>query len=141
MHKYCEKLYRKLVDAGFDSKIYKEDFIIFKSPFTDTPIIKNYHIRFDKNIALVFVMADIDDILANIYSDGNLAYALSQNIISFGKDGVSAIIKEGSLLISSLVTLGVFTTTASLYNKVYDAMLKCQGAFTDILSELKQNKK
>ena len=31
MHKYCEKLNRKLFDAGFDSKIYKEDFIIPKS--------------------------------------------------------------------------------------------------------------
>jgi len=122
MHKYCEKLNRKLVNAGFDSEIYKEDFIIFKSPFTDTPIIKNYHVRFDKNRALVFVMTDIGDILANTYSDGDLAYALSQNVISFGKDGVSATIKEGLLLISSLVNIGVFTRTASLYNKVYDVL-------------------
>lgn len=141
MHKFCEKLHHKLVDAGFDSEIYKEDFIIFKSPFTSTPIIKNYHVRFDKNRVLVFTMADIIDILANTYSEKDLAYALSQKEISFGKDGVTVNVKESSLLISSLVTIGVFASIESLYNKVYDTMIKCQGAFEDIISELEWNKK
>jgi len=141
VHKFCEKLHHKLVDAGFDSKIYKEDFIIFKSPFTNTPIIKNYHVSFDKNRVLVFTTADIIDILANTYSDEDLAYALSQKVISFGKDGVTVNVKEGSLLISSLAIVGVFTSIGSLYNKVHDTMMKCHGTFDDIIRELEWNKK
>jgi len=141
MHKFCERLHHKLVDAGFDSEIYKEDFIIFKSPFTSTPIIKNYYVRFDKNRVLVFTIADIIDILANTYSEKDLAYALSQKVFSFGKDNVSVDVKEGSLRISSLVTIGIFTSIKSLYNKVYDTMMKCQGAFKNIIDELEWNKK
>ena len=86
-------------------------------------------------------MADIIDILANTYSDKDLAYALSQKVISFGKDGVTVNVKEGSLLISSLVIVGVFTSVESLFTKVYDTMIKCQGTFEDIISELECNKK
>ncbi len=39
MHKFCERLHRELTDAGFDSDIYKEDFIVYHSPFTSTPIV------------------------------------------------------------------------------------------------------
>ena len=141
MHKYCEKIYHKLVEAGFNSEINKEDFIIFESPFTNTPIIKYYYVRFDKERVLVFTMADIIDIVAKTYSYEEIAYALSQKEMSFREDAVTVNVKEGSLIISSLVSIGVFTSIESLYNNIYDTMIKCQGAFDDIISELEWNNK
>lgn len=81
-------------------------------------------------------MVDIIDILENKYSNNDLAFALSQKEILFNKENIKINIEEGSLLISSPVTIGIFTSIESLYNKIYDTMIVCHGAFEDTIGEL-----
>lgn len=140
MHKYCKILNLKLISSGFNSEIYKEDFIIFTSPFKSTPRTEKFYVRFDRNRVVIFTMAILTDILAGTYSVEDLAYIISQNTSSFGKDGITVSIKENSLVISSLVTIGIFTSIESLYNIVYDTMMKCHTVFNSIVSDLHWNK-
>jgi hypothetical protein len=134
VNKYCEKLNQQLLGAGFNSQIIREDLIELDSPFTNTRFIKNYYIRFDGNRVLVFTMVNIVDILSNIYSDEDLAYVLSQKI--FKKDGIRVSIRDGSLLIFSIVKTSLLTSLTSLYSRVYNTIIKCQCVFEDITDEL-----
>lgn len=140
MHKFYKKIYQKLINAGFDCEAYKEDFIVIKSPFR-IPIIKNYYVKFDKNRVLVFTMVDIIDILNSTYSNEDLAYALSQKVFSFDKEGITVSIKQDSLLLSSFIPIKFFTSVESLYHKIDNTMIKIQVTFAEIIQELEFNKK
>jgi hypothetical protein len=65
-----------------------------------------------------------------------LAYALSEVAHIYKEDGVSLTIKDGALIVSSIIKTGFFTSADSLYKKVYDNIIYCQSAFDAVMDLL-----
>jgi len=136
LSKVCTNLNKMLNEDGYNSKIDRVDFIVIDFSFLKMSYLDHYYIKVQDKKILLFTTIETGIILQESASVQELAFALSTVACDYAKDGIDLTIKEGTLIISSLIRITFFTSPGSLYKKVINRLDYCTLAYGSLLDML-----